>query len=1144
MLLNIESTFGQDEDYIANGDASLQIIAGIPDPGGDCEDAFTLTTNRRYRSGAVWRNRPINIRNGFKMNTRMYFGNSPVLGAGADGITFTMQRSQVAVGGTGGWLGIGNAAALDRVSPSVSIEFDTWLNNGTNQIGDIVQDHVDIIYNGDVFENPDRFPATAFPNNANIEDGTWHDVEINFTPCNENFEQCITVIFDEDTIINRFCDNFIEDVFGGDPTNITWGFTSATGNITNFHAVCMGEVEFEYCCDAASNSDYFRIAADTDPALLADYGITFHAGLGTNGTDHALIAHNDYISLPSKVYVDDNVTLQVRGTGSTLDLTNCDMVFGTCAGLEAFNGGEIKAYNSVFRPCNENVSWRGVLVTRSAGFSDNSQVSFKECTFINADIGIHTNHLITGSGSIISEFSDINIQDNLFTNCRVGIRINGLLPEQSIAGNKFVIDNVDDIDFYNTNCELANINSYVGIEYAERWGIIANHNILNIHQNDFINATAFNSQSEYIGISVNARRLRTDITANHFTNMRNSISVRGDGIDGFVSSIADNVINVSRRFSVRDRGDAQILLNNGNQAYEIVNNTITSTADAPHVSFANAANHVFMQSAIEFRNRTSGPLLIRENTITGFEVGIFADSSSVYHLLENTIRADYYGIYVKPQEHIGHFLYTNTLGVIKCNDIEMDLEPGTTSVGIAIDFYNTTEYSEDILMLYGNCIKNSTRAIEINGDARILQTKGVYKARILPNMLNNYLYNYAEVGILIRGDFDSKGMGLSVLGTQPHIGGFSGRHTEAPQNGMNSFISNNEDNGVSDIQYLPATLNVPTATLVAVNNDFGNGGTALVSSNVDINQADVAGFPSFAKCGNQEANFNTGFTGGLTGSNNIFLCGYSPAVLTETNPQLLAINNLNEAVLHANYLTSVLKLSAADESGKLILSEALNAFELLSDKTEINTLYQSVLNENVLEDNQIVWLTYGAKKAGNDFEAAKLALQSIMAESIDEDALKIIQLVKLELALTGRTLFELSEVERTTLKSITGGQYAVTANDMADFETGKRVNNFDALPLASSISNTRIERINLSEVGLDIYPNPTDGLVNIEFRLDQMMAHQLNIFNVQGQLMFSEAVNGTSNTIAIDLSDLTNGIYFVSIHNENGLVKTSKLIKE
>ncbi|MBQ6277121.1 MAG: T9SS type A sorting domain-containing protein [Bacteroidales bacterium] len=90
----------------------------------------------------------------------------------------------------------------------------------------------------------------------------------------------------------------------------------------------------------------------------------------------------------------------------------------------------------------------------------------------------------------------------------------------------------------------------------------------------------------------------------------------------------------------------------------------------------------------------------------------------------------------------------------------------------------------------------------------------------------------------------------------------------------------------------------------------------------------------------------------------------------------------------------------------------------------------------------------------------------------------------------------------------------------------------DAEYIANFIPRTAIE--NVFDANVDIYPNPTTGIVNIE-------AEGLNkvvVYDVTGRMMMSVANEST-----IDISNLEAGVYFFSVETENGSAM-KKLVKE
>jgi hypothetical protein len=72
---------------------------------------------------------------------------------------------------------------------------------------------------------------------------------------------------------------------------------------------------------------------------------------------------------------------------------------------------------------------------------------------------------------------------------------------------------------------------------------------------------------------------------------------------------------------------------------------------------------------------------------------------------------------------------------------------------------------------------------------------------------------------------------------------------------------------------------------------------------------------------------------------------------------------------------------------------------------------------------------------------------------------------------------------------------------------------------------------NVADQRLRVFPNPTEGLLNVQFDAPQSGKAQIEVFNVLGERVF-EATRATAagtQREVIDMSTLTGGIYFVNI---------------
>lgn len=77
----------------------------------------------------------------------------------------------------------------------------------------------------------------------------------------------------------------------------------------------------------------------------------------------------------------------------------------------------------------------------------------------------------------------------------------------------------------------------------------------------------------------------------------------------------------------------------------------------------------------------------------------------------------------------------------------------------------------------------------------------------------------------------------------------------------------------------------------------------------------------------------------------------------------------------------------------------------------------------------------------------------------------------------------------------------------------------------------------------DIYPNPAYGSVSIDYNMPlEVKSARIRIVNVLGSVVKDINIDTRDNRINLNISDLTDGIYFYSIIINNELLNTKKLI--
>ena len=83
-------------------------------------------------------------------------------------------------------------------------------------------------------------------------------------------------------------------------------------------------------------------------------------------------------------------------------------------------------------------------------------------------------------------------------------------------------------------------------------------------------------------------------------------------------------------------------------------------------------------------------------------------------------------------------------------------------------------------------------------------------------------------------------------------------------------------------------------------------------------------------------------------------------------------------------------------------------------------------------------------------------------------------------------------------------------------------------------------------VGLELFPNPTNGILNINIRAEEFTNANLKVLNVLGKEVYSKAglnINGDV-SVRVDLSSQPEGVYFVVISGENQKVVRKVLLNK
>ncbi|TQD39034.1 T9SS type A sorting domain-containing protein [Haloflavibacter putidus] len=77
-----------------------------------------------------------------------------------------------------------------------------------------------------------------------------------------------------------------------------------------------------------------------------------------------------------------------------------------------------------------------------------------------------------------------------------------------------------------------------------------------------------------------------------------------------------------------------------------------------------------------------------------------------------------------------------------------------------------------------------------------------------------------------------------------------------------------------------------------------------------------------------------------------------------------------------------------------------------------------------------------------------------------------------------------------------------------------------------------------------IYPNPTEEVLNIKNLNNSIVDVAVYVFNINGKLVKSEAIEKANSNISLNVSHLKSGLYFLTIENKNGFKQNLKFVKQ
>ncbi|MGZ8508653.1 MAG: T9SS type A sorting domain-containing protein, partial [Bacteroidia bacterium] len=102
--------------------------------------------------------------------------------------------------------------------------------------------------------------------------------------------------------------------------------------------------------------------------------------------------------------------------------------------------------------------------------------------------------------------------------------------------------------------------------------------------------------------------------------------------------------------------------------------------------------------------------------------------------------------------------------------------------------------------------------------------------------------------------------------------------------------------------------------------------------------------------------------------------------------------------------------------------------------------------------------------------------------------------------------------------------------------------------LSNTNLDTKKKPSQLKNIELSIYPNPVIDIATINYHLDKDKKVNIALHDISGKLVKvfvrNETRNAGKNSLEIDLKDLIQGVYILSIETADGNILTQRVIKQ
>lgn len=637
----------------------------------------------------------------------------------------------------------------------------------------------------------------------------------------------------------------------------------------------------------------------------------------------------------------------------------------------------------------------------------------------------------------------VRLTDNTFVKCQISVHIRNSVNQRSISGNTFEID--EDPLPYPTN---PTEHMAVLIDNSNMRGLIA--------QNEFRHIQPQNTANRYYGIFSSGSSFTA--SENRFNDMFRAIDV----------SSPSNVVALEAN---------TVKLNNLKETYDSYQIRITQ-ADIPVLVYEND-----MDAGLG-DNSTAGAIYcegstrthIKDNSINGFYYGVHAESTTQINIVSNSITSN---------SNTGILISETEESYISCNTIKsMATNASQTGAPLyGISDLNSAREAE----MYSNCIYNMQTAIFLTGGGN------------LPNIVNNYMYNYTSNGVYNDG----------YTGAIGNPGG--------PVNaGRNTFMSNNGATG--------STFDINSTVPITEGGNFG----VLLTNNVTSTTGQDE-FYSTSDCGQQ---ISSTYADNQLDKYNICDNYNLDEWVIPNADGIYILKEPGIAVTNTN-IDEMMKSYPAHVAG--VVTSAM------SDEKKIKDATEAVINSKI-DKNLAARLVVNSSVNMGEYQLAKQLLQSPQLADIDKDLRSV-----LEAKVDANSSKGLTAAQKQVMKNIDDknvAYYSALARDLVQANFGAHDYKFKKVPQRTFEEPTNVLLRTANKI--NVYPVPAAQNVVLKYNVTDAKVKGIKVISVLGAEIANFEYTVQAGEVEMDISQLAAGVYTVILvtDSEEKAMLTGRFIKQ